>query len=168
MNKSKKVWDVIKDEQGNIQHILRDVKFKDCTILYERRTMVHVLMAALRSEGIPYFTTGNKGFYTSPAIIDIRNYLTFLSNRNNELALAGILLSPFFGVSDDELYAIRNAYITLNLLLLNIIIRLLYTILYVRNRDNNSGIYTQPFYRVHLNYSKDINNLYNIIYYAGS
>jgi ATP-dependent helicase/nuclease subunit A len=110
VNKSKKVWDVIKDEQGNIQHILRDVKFKDCTILYERRTMVHVLMAALRSEGIPYFTTGNKGFYTSPAIIDIRNYLTFLSNRNNELALAGILLSPFFGVSDDELYAIRNAY----------------------------------------------------------
>ncbi len=110
VNKSKKVWDVIKDEQGTIQHVLRDVKFKDCTILYERRTMVNVLMAALRSEGIPYFTSGNKGFYTSPAIIDIRNYITFLSNRNNELALAGILLSPFFGVSDDELYAIRNAY----------------------------------------------------------
>lgn len=110
VNKSKKIWDVTKDEQGNTLHVLRDVTYKDCTILYERRTMVQVLMAALRSEGIPYFTTGNKGFYTSPAIIDIRNYLTFLSNRNNELALAGILLSPFFGVSDDEIYAIRHAH----------------------------------------------------------
>lgn len=110
LNKSKKVWDTRINEQGDKQPYLRDITYSDCTILYERRTMVNLLMAALRAEGIPYFTTGNKGFYTSPAIVDIRNYLTFLSNSNDDVALAGILLSPFFSVEDDDLYAIKSAY----------------------------------------------------------
>jgi ATP-dependent exoDNAse (exonuclease V) beta subunit len=110
-NKSRMIWDSQKDEDGKDIPYLREAMYKDCTVLYERRTMVNILMAALRAEGIPYFTSGNKGFYTSPAIVDIRNYLTFLSNPNDDLALASILISPFFSVSDDELFSIRMKYV---------------------------------------------------------
>ena len=110
-NKSRLIWDSQKDEDGKDIPYLREGMYKDCTVLYERRTMVNILMAALRAEGIPYFTSGNKGFYTSPSIVDIRNYLTFLSNPNDDLALASILISPFFSVSDDELFSIRMKYV---------------------------------------------------------
>lgn len=109
-NKSRLIWDSKKDEDGKDIPFLREGLYKDCTVLYERRTMVNILMAALRAEGIPYFTSGNKGFYTSPAIVDIRNYLTFLSNPNDDLALASILISPFFSVGDDALLAMRMKY----------------------------------------------------------
>lgn len=109
-NKSRLIWDSQKDEDGKDIPYLREGMYKDCTVLYERRTMVNILMAALRAEGIPYFTSGNKGFYTSPAIVDIRNYLTFLSNPNDDLALASILISPFFSVGDDALLAMRMKY----------------------------------------------------------
>ncbi len=109
-NKTRKIWDSQKNEEGKDIPYLRDAMYKDCTILYERRTKVNILMAALRAEGIPYFTSGNKGFYTSPAIVDIKNYLTFLSNPNDDIALASTLLSPFFSVSDDDLYSIRMKY----------------------------------------------------------
>ena len=109
-NKSRLIWDSQKDEDGKEIPYLREGMYKDCTVLYERRTMVNILMAALRAEGIPYFTSGNKGFYTSPAIVDIRNYLTFLSNPNDDLALASILISPFFSVGDDALFAMRMKY----------------------------------------------------------
>ena len=109
-NKSRLIWDSQKDEDGKDIPFLREGMYKDCTVLYERRTMVNILMAALRAEGIPYFTSGNKGFYTSPAIVDIRNYLTFLSNPNDDLALASILISPFFSVGDDALFAMRMKY----------------------------------------------------------
>lgn len=109
-NKSRLIWDSQKDEDGKDIPFLREGMYKDCTVLYERRTMVNILMGALRAEGIPYFTSGNKGFYTSPAIVDIRNYLTFLSNPNDDLALASILISPFFSVGDDALFAMRMKY----------------------------------------------------------
>ena len=109
-NKSRLIWDSQKDEDGKDIPYLREGMYKDCTVLYERRTMVNILMAALRAEGIPYFTSGNKGFYTSPSIVDIRNYLTFLSNPNDDLALASILISPFFSVGDDALFAMRMKY----------------------------------------------------------
>jgi len=109
-NKSRLIWDSQKDEDGKDIPYLREGMYKDSTVLYERRTMVNILMAALRAEGIPYFTSGNKGFYTSPAIVDIRNYLTFLSNPNDDLALASILISPFFSVGDDALFAMRMKY----------------------------------------------------------
>ena len=109
-NKSRLIWDSQKDEDGKDIPYLREGMYKDCTVLYERRTMVNILMAALRAEGIPYFTSGNKGFYTSPSIVDIRNYLTFLSNPNDDLALASILISPFFSVGDDTLFAMRMKY----------------------------------------------------------
>lgn len=109
-NSDRMIWDSKKDEAGNDVPYLRKALYKDCTVLYERRTMMNLLMAALRAEGIPYFTSGNKGFYTSPAIVDIRNYLQFLSNPHDDVALASTLISPFFSISDDTLLAIRMKY----------------------------------------------------------
>lgn len=109
-NKSRMIWDTRKDEDGKDIPFLREAMYKDCTVLYERRTMVNILMAALRAEGIPYFTSGNKGFYASPAVVDIRNYLRFLSNPTDDIALSSILLSPFFSVSDETLFSIRTIY----------------------------------------------------------
>ena len=109
-NKSRMIWDTRKNEDGKDIPYLREAMYKDCTVLYERRTMLNILMAALRSEGIPYFTSGNKGFYTSPAIVDIRNYLRFLSNPTDDIALASVLLSPFFSISDETLFLIREKY----------------------------------------------------------
>ena len=109
-NGDRMIWDTTKDEDGNTIPYLRKALYKDCTVLYERRTMLNLLMAALRAEGIPYFTSGNKGFYTSPAIVDIRKYLRFLSNPHDDVALASVLISPFFSLRDDVLLFIRMKY----------------------------------------------------------
>ncbi len=52
---------------------------------------------------IPFNIVGGKGFYQQQLILDIYNYLSFLINPQNDLALASILRAPYYGLSDIEL-----------------------------------------------------------------
>ena len=62
---------------------------------------------ALEAAGIPFVTVAGKGFYDRPEIRDLLNILRALADPWNDLAMAGLLRSPAFGVSDEALYLLR-------------------------------------------------------------
>lgn len=87
----------------------RPFRFNDVAILLRSRTKLPALEKALIEHQIPYQISGGIGFYQRQEIYDYFNYFRFLLNRHDDVALAGILRSPFFGLSDSELYQIAIA-----------------------------------------------------------
>ena len=86
----------------------RSIQYGDIALLIRSRTRLPEIESALLEAGIPYKITGGIGFYQRQEIYDIGNYLQFLTNTDNDVALAGILRAPFFGLSDVELYEIAQ------------------------------------------------------------
>ena len=86
----------------------RPIRYSDIVILIRSRTRLPEIESALLEAEIPYKITGGIGFYQRQEIYDIGNYLQFLIDSENDVALAGILRAPFFGVSDVELYEIAQ------------------------------------------------------------
>ena len=62
---------------------------------------------ALQAAGIPYLTVAGKGFYDRPEIRDVLNILNALANPYDDLAMAGLLRSPAFGLKDSTLFRLR-------------------------------------------------------------
>ena len=86
----------------------RTIRYGDIAILIRSRTRLPEIESALLEAEIPYKITGGIGFYQRQEVYDIGNYLQFLTNTDNDVALAGVLRAPFFGVSDVELYEIAQ------------------------------------------------------------
>ena len=86
----------------------RPIRYGDIAILIRSRTRLPEIESALLKAKIPYKITGGIGFYQRQEIYDIGNYLEFLIDPTNNVALAGVLRAPFFGVSDVELYEIAQ------------------------------------------------------------
>ncbi len=84
------------------------IRYSDIAILIRSRTHLPEIESALTESEIPYKITGGIGFYQRQEIYDIGNYLQFLIDPTSDVALAGILRAPFFGVSDVELYEIAQ------------------------------------------------------------
>ena len=84
------------------------IRYGDIVILIRSRTRLPEIESALLEAEIPYKITGGIGFYQRQEIYDIGNYLQFLIDSENDVALAGVLRAPFFGISDVELYEIAQ------------------------------------------------------------
>jgi len=84
----------------------KKVEFRDIGILCRKRDYFEELEKEFIKKKIPYTIVGGKGFYQQQIIYDIYNYLSFLINQNDDAALIGILRSPFYTISDTELYEI--------------------------------------------------------------
>ncbi|HEY6171203.1 MAG TPA: 3'-5' exonuclease [Candidatus Kapabacteria bacterium] len=84
----------------------RDVTYHDIGVLLRSRTHLEKIESAFRAHNIPYVTYGGRGFYTSQEIKDIINYLAFLVNPSDDVALFGILRSPYFNISDRDLFLV--------------------------------------------------------------
>ncbi|MFC2135892.1 UvrD-helicase domain-containing protein, partial [Bacteroidota bacterium] len=80
--------------------------FSDIAILCRKRSAFAELENAFLKFKIPFIIVGGKGFYQKHIIYDLYNYLSFLLNKKNDSALVGILRSPFFTISDLELFKI--------------------------------------------------------------
>lgn len=83
---------------------LRPVRPGDIAILIRQRTALPVLESKLRQYRVPFKTIGGVGFYSRQEIFDIYHLLRFLDNPGDNLALAGLLRSPFAGISDAALF----------------------------------------------------------------
>ena len=83
-----------------------EVELKDIAILCRKRDSFAELEKVFAKKNIPYSIVGGKGFYQRQTIYDIYNYLSFLLKQDNDSALIGILRSPFFNISDLQLYKI--------------------------------------------------------------
>ena len=86
----------------------RPIRYGDIAILIRTRTRLPEIESALLNAKVPYKITGGIGFYQHQEIYDISNYLQFLIDPTNDVALAGLLRAPFFGVSDVELYEVTQ------------------------------------------------------------
>lgn len=94
------------DPSKNFEEKVRNFEYSDAAILLRSRTYLKKLEYWLNKYNIPYIISGGIGFYQTQEIYDFYNYFQFLLNNQDEAALVGILRSPFFGISDSELYEI--------------------------------------------------------------
>jgi ATP-dependent helicase/nuclease subunit A len=86
---------------------LRPVKPGDVVILFRAHTNVASYEAALRDYGLDYYLVGGKTFYAQQEVFDLLNLCRTLDDPDDVVALIGVLRSPFFGLDDDSLYALR-------------------------------------------------------------
>ncbi len=91
---------------GKAVEIPRPFEFRDAAILLRSRTHVGRLERAMESGGVPYVISSGIGFYQTQEILDFFNFFKFLLDTGDDVALAGILRSPFFAISDAELFEI--------------------------------------------------------------
>ncbi|MCX6171166.1 MAG: UvrD-helicase domain-containing protein [Ignavibacteriales bacterium] len=82
------------------------IAFKEIAVLCRKRDSFAELEKSFVKHGIPFTIVGGKGFYQRQTIYDIYNYLAFLLNKEDDAALVGLLRSPFFSLSDLQLYKI--------------------------------------------------------------
>ncbi len=83
--------------------------FGQCAVLLRDRTNLPALEKAFEEAGVPYLLAGGVGFFQTQEIYDFLNYLRVLLTPEDDVALAGILRSPFFGLSDADLYNLSVA-----------------------------------------------------------
>ena len=81
--------------------------WQDMALLFRASTAFGVYEDALETAGIPYVTVAGRGFYDRPEVRDLLNVLAAVADPSDDLALAGLLRSPAFGLSDAALYLLR-------------------------------------------------------------
>jgi len=86
----------------------RPAAYGDVAILLRRTTYLHLYEEALERRGVPYHVVAGSGFYKQQEVLDVLNLLRALEDPSDDLAVAGVLRSPFFAVSDEGLYRLRR------------------------------------------------------------
>jgi ATP-dependent helicase/nuclease subunit A len=86
----------------------RPVRYSDILILLRNRTHIAEYEKALREADIPYLGAERGTLLDSLEVNDIINLLQWLNMPHDDLALAGVLRSPLFAVSDDDLMHLKQ------------------------------------------------------------
>jgi ATP-dependent helicase/nuclease subunit A len=82
----------------------RQARYGDIAILLRSRNPLPNIESALRTAGIPYRVYGGIGFYGRQEVLDLTNYLRFLVDPEDDVALAAVLRSPYYLISDPLLF----------------------------------------------------------------
>jgi len=88
--------------------VVRPVGYKDILILFKTRTHIQYYEQAFREAGIPYLGAERGTLLDSLEVNDMLNLLQWLITPYDNLALAGILKSPLFNASDDNLLQLAH------------------------------------------------------------
>lgn len=83
-------------------------KFEDISILFRAMTSVHIYERALKQAGVPYVNLSGRGFYSKQEIQDLLHYFRWLEDAGDEVARLAVLRSPFYLLSDEGLYWLRQ------------------------------------------------------------
>jgi len=83
---------------------IRPLGYGDVAILCRASTSFSAYEDALERAGVPFLTVAGRGFYARPEVRDLLNGLQALADPADDLALAGLLRSPAFALSDAALY----------------------------------------------------------------
>ncbi|NWF67502.1 MAG: UvrD-helicase domain-containing protein [Chloroflexi bacterium] len=87
--------------------VIRAVEFGDMALLFQSMTHVTVYEDVFKAAGVPFVTVAGRGYYNRQEVWDVLNLLKALHNPADNLALAAVLRSPLFGLSDNALLALR-------------------------------------------------------------
>ena len=82
----------------------------DVAFLFRAMTDVALYERALADAGFDYHTLGGSAFYAQQEIHDVINLLSIVEDPFDEVALAGVLRSPFFSLSDNGLFWLARAF----------------------------------------------------------
>jgi len=91
------------------EEVPRPAAFRDIALLLRSRNALEGFEQAFIRNGIPYLVSGGAGYFQTQDLYDVYNYLRFLLNTSDDVALAGILRAPFFTVSDAALFDLARA-----------------------------------------------------------
>ena len=80
----------------------------EVALLFRASTHFGAYEDALEAHGVPYVTVAGRGFYNRPEVRDMLGLLAALADPWDDLALAGLLRSPAFGLPDAEIYSLRQ------------------------------------------------------------
>jgi len=83
---------------------LRPILFKDIAILMRTYTPLTFLEEALRGCQVDYRVGGGKHFYQRQEVGQLLTVLQAIDNPMDSVALVAALRSPFFGISDEDLF----------------------------------------------------------------
>jgi len=86
----------------------KKIKWDDIAVLVRKRKNFSPLEKVFSKYKIPFSVIGGTGFYQKQMVYDIYNYFSFLLDKNNDTALVGILRSPFFNLSDAQIFEISR------------------------------------------------------------
>ncbi|HMK37722.1 MAG TPA: 3'-5' exonuclease, partial [Bacteroidota bacterium] len=86
----------------------RPAAFRDIALLLRSRNALEGFEQAFIQHGIPYLVSGGAGYFQTQDLYDVYNYLRFLLDPSDDVALAGILRAPFFTVSDAALFELSR------------------------------------------------------------
>lgn len=102
---------LVEEEQVQVEKEgeLRPISYGDIVILCRASTSFSAYEDALERAGISYLTIAGRGFYERPEVRDLLNALQALADPTDNLAMAGLLRSPAFGLSDAALYRLWKA-----------------------------------------------------------
>lgn len=84
-----------------------EIRWSEVACLFRASTGFPEYEAAFENAGIPFVTVAGRGFYDRPEIRDVLNILRAIADPTDDLAVAGLLRSPAFAVSDRALYQLR-------------------------------------------------------------
>ncbi|MFC4766684.1 UvrD-helicase domain-containing protein [Effusibacillus consociatus] len=88
-------------EQAETPH---PVQYGDIAILFSATTHLSVYEQALQQYGIPYSVEKGRQFYKKQEITDVYSLLKAIVDPTDEVALASVLRSPVFALSDETLF----------------------------------------------------------------
>jgi len=86
------------------QERLRPPQPGDIAILFRALSNIQIYEEALRQYEIPYYLVGGHAFYAQQEIYDVLNLLRAIQSPQDDVALVGVLRSPFFNLHDETLY----------------------------------------------------------------
>ncbi len=109
---ARKIHNIIQNRHGRYnfetKEGVKQPELGDIAILLRSRTSLPLLERSLAANSIPYTVAKGAGFFIQQEIQDIVSYLTFLTSPSHDIALAAILRSPFFALSDVDLFKIAS------------------------------------------------------------
>ncbi len=97
---------VYTDNEGKRLKEGRTPVYGDLTILLRARTHLKMFEKALRDRNIPYQVHKGLGFFERQEVLDVYNILRFLADGSDDVSSYGMLRSPYFSFSDEELFFI--------------------------------------------------------------
>ncbi len=83
----------------------RTIEFSDIAVISRKKNELVKLVPIFSSKGIPFIFQGGS-FFETQEVEEVLAFLQFLLNPKNDVALATILKSPFFGFKDETLFNI--------------------------------------------------------------
>jgi ATP-dependent helicase/nuclease subunit A len=82
------------------------VNYQDIVLLFRAGKAMPNFQQAMQELGIPCYMAGGGSFYQQPEIVDQLNLLRLVQQRYDAVALCGLLISPYVGLTEEQLLLI--------------------------------------------------------------